>query len=537
MFNRRLKERVKELEKENNDLDEKRAKFRNQAEELRGENDSLRAQAEELDTALTTIRTNVKETLPIDRFQQEQDFEARKFELIQAHNQQLSEKWQEYESWKSKIRQAHQQEKHELQWALQSEKEQREQQFVDQRKRYESREITTSQLHQQKLHELQQKIQSTIDDYERRYNEQEKHYQIRLIKLEETHQHEQDELQQALESMKDALMQQLGDQRQHYQNHEIEIRRTHQHEQDELQQTIQSMTDRHERQLNDQKRYYESCEARIEQAHQKKQEELQQAIRLGNEKHKQQHDDQRKNYESREVRIEKAHQRKYEELQRAIQSRNNALIAREKTTPITDGEIKSLFSSLVGDVDDLAQFKWTFNRSPWTDQAQRQIDESPRRLQKQILQDTIWGTLFHSIFASPFRGLGDKGKELELKWNAAFGKGMAISLEFRLRSNISNLPTQIGPDLHCDRSRNGQRALHLAVAQFRRRTLAIRDLEAMSRSTGNRNLGIRSSNEAKRRLQLFRQGYRRETEKRSRDGDESRPEDNKGDSRSRKKGC
>ncbi|KAF2823207.1 hypothetical protein CC86DRAFT_457643 [Ophiobolus disseminans] len=112
-------------------------------------------------------------------------------------------------------------------------------------------------------------------------------------------------------------------------------------------------------------------------------------------------------------------------MKRDIRSRNNALVAREKFKGLPDGELKNKFTELVLQVDALARLRWSYNRSKWTDGLQSKLSDTPKRLRKQILQDTIWGILFENVFCSPFRMIGDEGKRLEAQWAKDFGADTA----------------------------------------------------------------------------------------------------------------
>ncbi len=127
-----------------------------------------------------------------------------------------------------------------------------------------------------------------------------------------------------------------------------------------------------------------------------------------------------------EDKLTKAHAQETDRLKRDIQSRNKAFISRDTFVPVTDGGLKSAFFDIVREVDTISRLKWAFNNSPWTDTFQSQITDNPKRLQKQILQDTIWGVFFECIFCSPFRIFGEEGLVLETQWNEAFGKCKSI---------------------------------------------------------------------------------------------------------------
>ena len=139
--------------------------------------------------------------------------------------------------------------------------------------------------------------------------------------------------------------------------------------------------------------------------------------------HKIKQDKLKDNFNMYESQLKQTHKQQQERLQKDIQSRNKALIAREIYSPITDGELKSLFSSLVREVDSLARLKWTINQSPWPDEELSKISDTPKRLQKQIMKETIWDILYEQVFCSPFRVFGTEGSVLESEWNKAFGGG------------------------------------------------------------------------------------------------------------------
>ena len=145
----------------------------------------------------------------------------------------------------------------------------------------------------------------------------------------------------------------------------------------------------------------------------------------------------KENFNDHESRLKQTHKQQQERLQKDIQSRNKALIARESYSPITDGELKSMFSSLVRQVDNLARLKWTINQSPWPDEELSRISDTPKRLQKQIMKETIWDILYEQVFCSPFRVFGTEGSVLESEWNTAFrdGKSALDSFDY---SNLNS---------------------------------------------------------------------------------------------------
>lgn len=186
-----------------------------------------------------------------------------------------------------------------------------------------------------------------------------------------------------------------------YKEGERRMREEHERAARKSENVIQSLQKHAEKREND----FKLEKMQLEEAHRFKQDEL------------------KEHFKAHESQLKQAHKEQQERLQKDIQSRNKALIARENYSPITDGELKSMFSGLVREVDALARLKWTSNRSPWSDELLSQISDTTKRLQKQILKDTIWDILFEHVFCSPFRVFGKEGSVLESQWNKAFGKG------------------------------------------------------------------------------------------------------------------
>lgn len=186
-----------------------------------------------------------------------------------------------------------------------------------------------------------------------------------------------------------------------YEEKERRMKEDHEFLMQGLQGTIQALTTHMEKQKDE----FVVEKTKLEEAHRTKQDDL------------------TEKFEAHQTKLKQAHKKQQEQLQKEIQSRNKALIAREKFSPMTDGDLKSVFSDLVAEVNALARLEWTLNRSKWTDVLLRQVSDNPKRLQKQILKETIWNALFENIFCSPFRVFGEEGSVLESQWNKAFGKG------------------------------------------------------------------------------------------------------------------
>ena len=142
--------------------------------------------------------------------------------------------------------------------------------------------------------------------------------------------------------------------------------------------------------------------------------------------------EQSEQFEETKSQFTRMQQQKEEILKNDKQAIGKILIGRDKFTPLSDDDVKKAFSQLVAEVEDWAQVRWQFNNSPWTDELQRQITDTPRELEKHILLDSIWTVLYDYIFFSPFRVLGKEGVVLERQWNDVFGKGNTQALDMQM---------------------------------------------------------------------------------------------------------
>jgi hypothetical protein len=129
------------------------------------------------------------------------------------------------------------------------------------------------------------------------------------------------------------------------------------------------------------------------------------------------------NFKVEKLRLENERAAQEGRMRRDIESLNGSLLARDRFTPIGDHELKSRFLDLVNDVDYLARLEWKFNQTDWTNQLLARLSTNQRKLKKQILQGSLWITLYENVFCSPFRIFGEEGRTLEAQWNEAFDKG------------------------------------------------------------------------------------------------------------------
>jgi len=133
-------------------------------------------------------------------------------------------------------------------------------------------------------------------------------------------------------------------------------------------------------------------------------------------------------FEKEKARLLSDHAEQQARLKRDIEALNGALVKREHFKPLSDNDLKSLFSGLAIDIDHVARLTWKYNQTDWTDELLGQVAKNPRRVKKNILQESLWSVLYDNIFCSPFRVLGEEGRSLETDWNKAFGRGRYSSL-------------------------------------------------------------------------------------------------------------
>jgi hypothetical protein len=118
-------------------------------------------------------------------------------------------------------------------------------------------------------------------------------------------------------------------------------------------------------------------------------------------------------------------QEEQNKMRQEMESLAGALVERDSFTPIPDHQLQTDFADLAKGVEQLARLKWKLLQADWTDELLNALSpDNIARLQRQILQDTIWMILFEYLFCSPFRVFGEDGEKLEHKWNKDCGQGM-----------------------------------------------------------------------------------------------------------------
>ncbi|KAL6709495.1 hypothetical protein ACN47E_001430 [Coniothyrium glycines] len=100
---------------------------------------------------------------------------------------------------------------------------------------------------------------------------------------------------------------------------------------------------------------------------------------------------------------------------------------------LRDRDVSSRFATILGHIQDFANLQWdTRKQSTWPLDEQKLLSynqNNPRKLKKQIIQNSMWVLLYDSIFASPFKILGQIGETIDKEWKNIYGTD-ASSLEW-----------------------------------------------------------------------------------------------------------
>jgi hypothetical protein len=151
--------------------------------------------------------------------------------------------------------------------------------------------------------------------------------------------------------------------------------------------------------------------------------EHEQALMHMETKHREQVNDLLDKAEQNEASLKHNHQQETARLNKIIHGRTKAIVTRETFTSITDRDLKTKLTELSSKVDSLAKLQWSPDRSTWRDDQLKQVRINSKKLQKSIIQETVWLVLHEYILCSPFRVFGTEGIKLEKQWNNAYGNG------------------------------------------------------------------------------------------------------------------
>jgi hypothetical protein len=151
--------------------------------------------------------------------------------------------------------------------------------------------------------------------------------------------------------------------------------------------------------------------------------EHEQALMYMETKHRERVNDLLDKAEQDEATLKHNHQQETARLNKIIHGRTKAIVTRETFTPITDRDLKTKLTELSSKVDSLGKLQWSPDRSTWRDDQLKQVRINSKKLQKSIIQETVWLVLHEYILCSPFRVFGTEGIKLEKQWNNAYGNG------------------------------------------------------------------------------------------------------------------
>jgi len=107
-----------------------------------------------------------------------------------------------------------------------------------------------------------------------------------------------------------------------------------------------------------------------------------------------------------------------------VEALKGALVKRVHFKGMSDHVLVTCFEELARDVDCIARVQWDNRQeSSWPFPDKMLCNsENKRRTKQHIIQNTIWVILYESIFCTPFRMLGNRGKLLEVDWIAKYGQ-------------------------------------------------------------------------------------------------------------------
>jgi hypothetical protein len=139
----------------------------------------------------------------------------------------------------------------------------------------------------------------------------------------------------------------------------------------------------------------------------------------------------RQQYLVKEQRLKLTHQRELNNVKQERENLMGALVERNAFKGIADHVVESRFKKLSKAVDQFARTCTNWDRSremdwPYPEHVIRS-QENPRQMKQYFVQNTIWTTLYDSVFNTPFQPFGDEGRRLYEDWIDAFGESKCLS--------------------------------------------------------------------------------------------------------------
>lgn len=108
------------------------------------------------------------------------------------------------------------------------------------------------------------------------------------------------------------------------------------------------------------------------------------------------------------------------QLRADIEEYKGALVAREHFKGFTDPELSTRFKRLAGQVEEFSRIRWDNRREegwPFPEHVLSQLHpENTRKLKQQIVQNCLWVLLHAHVFRTPFRIMGEEGKDADKEW-------------------------------------------------------------------------------------------------------------------------
>ncbi|KAH7085512.1 hypothetical protein BKA63DRAFT_19165 [Paraphoma chrysanthemicola] len=129
---------------------------------------------------------------------------------------------------------------------------------------------------------------------------------------------------------------------------------------------------------------------------------------------------------SQEKKLKERHEEETVNLRTVIEDFKVASSRREHFKGLTDSEMAAQYKRLANNIEDVSRLEWDYLKEhqwPLTDSRMRELSKNTRKLKQQIVQHAVWMCLFDYIFCSPFRVMGEDGRELDTSFASIYSSG------------------------------------------------------------------------------------------------------------------
>ncbi|KAH7095167.1 hypothetical protein FB567DRAFT_21848 [Paraphoma chrysanthemicola] len=129
---------------------------------------------------------------------------------------------------------------------------------------------------------------------------------------------------------------------------------------------------------------------------------------------------------SQEKKLKERHEEETVNLRTVIEDFKVASSRREHFKGLTDSEMAAQYKRLANNIEDVSRLEWDYLKEhqwPLTDSRMRELSKNTRKLKQQIVQHVVWMCLFDYIFCSPFRVMGEDGRELDTNFASIYSSG------------------------------------------------------------------------------------------------------------------